>query len=171
MIEIRSIEPADAELIADISRETFYESFAVHNTEADMNKFMAEQFSKEQLMKEVNAPGNTYFLAYVGDEPAGYIFLKDRSHGLLASVHAMEVSRLYVRKSFIGKGLGKLLMRQAIAHAGHLQKDTVWLGVWEHNPAAIAFYTSFGYQKFGEHDFTLGDDVQRDWLMQRPVNL
>lgn len=171
MIQIKSIEPANAELIAAISRETFYESFAIHNTQADMDKFMAEQFSKEQLMNEVSEPGNRFFLASADGIPAGYLFLKDRSHHLLASSAAVEISRLYVRKPFIGKGVGKLLMQHAIGHAGHSQKDTVWLGVWEHNQPAIAFYTSFGYRKFGEHDFILGDDVQRDWLMQRPVNL
>lgn len=171
MIQIKSIEPANAELIAAISRETFYESFAIHNTQADMDKFMAEQFSKEQLMHEVSEPGNRFFLASADGIPAGYLFLKDRSHHLLASSAAVEISRLYVRKPFIGKGVGKLLMQHAIGHAGRLRKDTVWLGVWEHNQPAIAFYTSFGYRKFGEHDFILGNDVQRDWLMQRPVNL
>lgn len=171
MIQIKSIEPADAELIAGISRETFYDTFAIHNTRSDMDKFLAEQFNKEQLMKEVSEPGNLFFLAYADEVPAGYLFLKDRSHHLLASSAAVEISRLYVRKPFIGQGVGKLLMQQATGHAGHLQKDTVWLGVWEHNHPAIRFYTSFGYLKFGEHDFILGDDVQRDWLMQRPVNL
>lgn len=171
MIQIRSIEPSDAELIAVISRETFYDTFAIHNTPADMDKFMTEQFSKEQLMKEVSEPGNLFFLAYVDEVPAGYLFLKDRSHQLLPSSGSVEISRLYVRKPFIGNGIGKMLMQHAIGHAAHLQKDTVWLGVWEHNQPAIAFYTSFGYRKFGEHDFILGDDVQRDWLMQRPVNL
>lgn len=171
MIQIKSIEPTDAGLIADISRETFYDTFAIHNTKADMDKFLAEQFSREQLMKEVLEPGNTFFLASVDGIPAGYLFLKDRSHHLLGTAAAMEISRLYVRKPFIGKGVGKLLMQHAIDHARQIQKDTVWLGVWEHNQPAITFYTSFGYQQFGEHDFILGDDVQRDWLMQRPVNL
>lgn len=171
MIQIKSIEPADAELIADISRETFYDTFAVHNTRADMDKFLVEQFSKEQLMKEVSEPGNLFFMAYADEAPAGYLFIKDRSHHLLVSSAAIEISRLYIRKPFIGKGVGKLLMQHAIGHAGQLQKNTVWLGVWEHNQPAIRFYTSFGYRKFGEQDFILGDDVQRDWLMQRPVNL
>lgn len=170
MIQIRLAEAADAELIADISHETFYDTFAVHNTKADMDKFLAEQFSREQLMEEVGTPGHTFFLAVVDGITAGYVFLKDKSHPLLPSSNAIEISRLYARKNFIGKGVGKTLMQQAINYAAGLQKEWIWLGVWEHNQPAIQFYTSFGYQKFGEHDFILGDDLQHDWLMKRKTD-
>jgi hypothetical protein len=53
--------PNDAELIADMSRQTFYENYAIHNTKGDMDKFMNEQFTKEALIKEGNNAGK-YFL-------------------------------------------------------------------------------------------------------------
>jgi len=169
MVQIRLAEATEAELVAEISRETFYDTFAVHNTVADMDKFMAEQFSKEQLVEEFSRGGHTFFLAWVDALPAGYIFLKDKSHTSLGSAAALEISRLYVRKDFIGKGIGKLLMLKAIAFAEQLQKEWIWLGVWEHNQPAIDFYTAFGYEKFAEHDFILGDDVQLDWLMKKKL--
>eukprot|EP01137_Pigoraptor_chileana_P020348 Opistho-2@82595 len=99
MVQIRIAEAGEAELIAGISRETFYETFAVHNTVADMDKFMAEQFSTEQLVEEFAIPDYTFFLALVDNLPAGYVFLKNKSHELLGSGSSMEISRLYVRKS------------------------------------------------------------------------
>ncbi|MBI2275325.1 MAG: GNAT family N-acetyltransferase [Bacteroidetes bacterium] len=169
MVQIRLAEAGEAELVAEISRETFYDTFAVHNTVADMDKFMAEQFSKEQLVEEFSQAGHCFFLAWVDDIPAGYIFLKNKSHQALGPVSAMEISRLYVRKPFIGKGIGKSLMQKAIAFAEQEQKEWIWLGVWEHNQPAIDFYTAFGYEKFSEHEFILGDDVQLDWLMKRSL--
>lgn len=169
MIQVRLAEATEAELIAEISRETFYETFAVHNTMADMDKFMAEQFSTEQLVEEFAIPGYTFFLALVDDQPAGYIFLKNKSHSSLESASALEISRLYVRKPFIGKGIGKLLMQKAIEFAEQERKEWIWLGVWEHNQPAIDFYTAFGYEKFSEHEFLLGDDVQLDWLMKKSL--
>jgi ribosomal protein S18 acetylase RimI-like enzyme len=166
MIQIKTATEQDAELIANISRETFYKTFAEHNTQTDMDKFMSEQFSKEKLMAEVGAGGNTFLLAYVDDEPAGYVFLKEGSHKNLATNNAIEISRLYALNSFIGKGIGKALMQSAIELAKAQNKETIWLGVWEHNQRAIQFYQSFNFQKFDEHDFILGNDVQRDWLMQ-----
>ena len=165
-ITLRIATTADASLIAEISRETFYETFAEHNTKADMDKFLSEQFSKEQLIEEVGVEGNTFLLACINDLPAGYIFLKEGSHKNLQHKKAVEISRLYSVTSFIGKGIGKALMLAAIDHAKKYNFGLIWLGVWEHNFRAIQFYHSFGFEKFDEHDFILGDDVQKDWLMR-----
>ena len=169
MIQVRKAETSDASLIADISRETFYETFAVFNTTADMDKFLAEQFSREQLMNQVTVPGNVFYIAFENNRAAGYVFLKEGADASTGAAAPIEISRLYARTSFIGKGVGRLLMQAAINHASHKGHDVIWLGVWEHNQRAIDFYTAFGFVKFGEHDFILGDDVQRDWLMKRSV--
>jgi len=171
MIQIKIATTNDAELIADISRETFYESFAEFNTQADMDKFLAEQFSKKTLMEQVGETGNTFLLAYVDSYPAGYLFLKDTTEAALHTANAIEISRIYSRTLFIGKGIGKALMEAAIVQGRSMSKDCIWLGVWEHNHRAIDFYTKFGFSKFSEHDFVLGNDVQRDWLMNLQLSI
>jgi ribosomal protein S18 acetylase RimI-like enzyme len=160
----------NAALIADISRQTFYDTFAKHNTEADMKKFLDEQFTKGKLMLEVGAPENTFLLAYDGDEVAGYLKLRQgRKPAGLNTTPALEIARLYVTTSYIGKGAGRLLMQAALDIATERKKEAVWLGVWEHNQRAIDFYTAWGFEKFGECDFLLGDDLQHDWLMRRKM--
>jgi len=166
MIQIKQAGLSDAALIAEISRETFYETFAAYNTKSDMDKFLSEQFSKEQLIAEVGKEGYTFLLAYADNTPAGYTLMKESAHADLPGENVIEISRLYARSSFIGKGVGQSLMEAAIAKAKELQKNHIWLGVWEHNHRAIAFYKKFGFEKFSEHDFVLGDDVQRDWVMK-----
>ena len=52
-LTIRYATEKDAALIADISRQTFYETFAPVNTKADMDIFMNVQFTKGRLMLEV----------------------------------------------------------------------------------------------------------------------
>jgi ribosomal protein S18 acetylase RimI-like enzyme len=44
-----------------------------------------------------------------------------------------------------------------------------WLGVWEHNPRAIAFYRKSGFVEVGDHVFPVGRDPQRDVVMARAV--
>jgi ribosomal protein S18 acetylase RimI-like enzyme len=167
-IKIRQANETDAALIAFLSRETFYDTFAEHNTPEDMALFMEQQFSTPELMKEVVDSSDLFFLAFYEEEPAGYIKLKPGRHiDLIDTDKAIEISRLYARKSMIGKGVGKAMMLYAIQYAANNQYKTIWLGVWEHNKRAIGFYQSFGFQKFSEHDFILGKDVQRDWLMAR----
>jgi ribosomal protein S18 acetylase RimI-like enzyme len=45
--------------------------------------------------------------------------------------------------------------------------QTMWLGVWERNPRAVAFYSKYGFTRVGEHTFMLGADAQTDWVLAR----
>jgi diamine N-acetyltransferase len=46
---------------------------------------------------------------------------------------------------------------------------TLWLGVWERNPRAIAFYAKCGFTDVGEQAFMVGSDRQRDRVMARSL--
>ncbi len=76
-----------------------------------------------------------------------------------------ELHRIYVASEWHGRGVAGDLMRQVIAAAVESGADCVWLGVWEHNPRAIAFYRKFGFRVVGDHSFMLGNDRQRDLIL------
>ena len=158
----------DAEIIADLSRKTFYETFAPQNTTADMEKFLNEQFTREKLIAEVNEPWLIFFLAFMDDEAVGYLKLRD---GIVPSElvgqSCMEIARIYSVQNMIGKGVGKKLMQASLDIATQRKKQTLWLAVWKDNQRAIDFYERWGFKIFGEQDFVLGDDVQKDWLMKK----
>lgn len=161
----------DAALIADISRETFYETFSPFNSKVDMDIFMNVQFTKGRLMLEVGKPENVFLLAYSGGEIAGYVKLRDTRHPKqLGSSNALEIARLYAMPAMIGKGVGKLLMQESLKIAVEKKKDMVWLGVWKQNIKAIEFYKKWGFTIFDECDFVLGNDLQKDWLMKKKVD-
>jgi len=171
MLTIREAEVTEAPLIADMSRRTFYDTFAASNKTTDMDKFMDEQFSFQKLVEEVGAPGNLFLLAFTGREAQGYARLRfNNNPPSLGNNKAMEIARLYVEKTAIGTGVGHCLMEQCIERAKQAGCDQVWLGVWEHNQRAIRFYEKNGFVKFAEHPFVLGDDVQTDWLMKKQLH-
>jgi ribosomal protein S18 acetylase RimI-like enzyme len=60
-------------------------------------------------------------------------------------------------------------MRACVEQARAWHCDVLWLGVWEHNPRAIAFYEKQGFRKVGRHTFMVGSDVQYDDVMARPL--
>jgi ribosomal protein S18 acetylase RimI-like enzyme len=160
---------ADAELIADLSRRTFCDTFGPHNTPENMEQFLQTQFTREQLMEQVGAPRNAFLLAYLNDEAVGYARLYEGTElppGIAGSA-AIEISRLYAEQRMIGKGVGKALMEACIDLGRQKGKEWIWLGVWEHNHRAIAFYEKMGFGAFDRHIFLLGQDVQYDWLMRR----
>jgi ribosomal protein S18 acetylase RimI-like enzyme len=159
-----------AALIANLSRQTFYDSFASQNTKEDMDKFLNEQFSAEALMKEVGTDGNIFLLAFAEAEAVGYVRMREGElRPEFDNRPAIEIARIYATRKSIGKGIGSALMQKCIDISKGLRKEIIWLGVWEHNRRAIDFYTRWGFEKFAEHDFVLGNDVQRDWLMKKEI--
>lgn len=169
-IVIRAATEKDAELVADLSRQTFYETFAPQNSKENMEKFMNEQFTRQKLMDEVSEPWLLFFLAFINSEPVGYVKLRDGAVPLdMINQSCIEIARIYSVQDQIGKGVGKKLMETCHDIAKQRQKKILWLAVWERNQRAIDFYTRWGFEKFGEQDFLLGDDVQRDWLMKKTI--
>ena len=164
---VRLARKEDGGLIADISRQTFYETFSANNSPENMAKFFNLQFSRENLVDELNDVHNIFFLAYFEEQVAGYLKLRDHlAPPELKNLPGLEIMRIYSVTGMIGKGIGRLLMQTSIDEAIKRNKSVIWLGVWEHNHRAIDFYQKWGFEKFGEHDFVLGDDVQTDWLMK-----
>ena len=165
---IRYATPLDAGLIADISRETFYNTFASQNTPEDMDKFMNEQFTREKLMAQVGAEGNVFIMAYRGSELVGYVrMLEGPAPEGVEPAPAIEIARIYAASSTVGKGVGSVLMERCIDLAREKGKQVIWLGVWERNQRAIDFYRKWGFEKFSQHGFLLGNDLQTDWLMKK----
>jgi ribosomal protein S18 acetylase RimI-like enzyme len=79
-IRISVAGAAEAPLIADISRRTFYDTFAQYNTAENMEQFLGVQFTRQQLIAEVGAPRNTFLLAWL-EEDAGASDIPEQSEG------------------------------------------------------------------------------------------
>jgi ribosomal protein S18 acetylase RimI-like enzyme len=169
-INIRKAAEADAELIADLSRTTFYDAFAKDNTKENMDDFMNNVFTKDALMKEVLNNDGVFILALDGEEAVGYARMREyNKEHILEGENAIEIVRIYSTQAAIGKGVGSALMNACISIGLERNKSIIWLGVWEKNQRAIAFYEKWGFEKFGEHIFPIGTDPQTDWLMKKAL--
>ena len=108
---IRYATVEDADLIADLSRKTFYETFGYVNTKENMDKFMADQFNREKLIKEVTEPGNTFLLAFDSDIPVGYVRMREgQKFPQFDNKDSIEIARIYAVNTYIGTGVGQQLM-------------------------------------------------------------
>ncbi|MDK7978301.1 GNAT family N-acetyltransferase, partial [Enterococcus faecalis] len=70
---------------------------------------------------------------------------------------------------FKGKKLGTQLLELAEEKAREFGKNALWLGVWEHNDAARAFYKTIGYRYYSQHSFFMGDDEQTDFILLKEL--
>jgi GNAT superfamily N-acetyltransferase len=50
----------------------------------------------------------------------------------------LEIQRIYFYKTYQGGGRGQKFIQLALDKAKELNKNKVWLGVWEHNQQALS---------------------------------
>src|SRR5262249_22590392 len=138
----------------------------------DVRLYVEKSFGPEIQAVELGDAASMFLIAERNGEAAGYARLRE---GLpptdLAASRPVEIGRLYARTRSIGRGVGAALMRASLHEADSRGCDAVWLGVWERNTRAIDFYRRWGFVECGSQAFLLGNDLQRDLIMARPVTL
>ena len=167
LIKIRIATFQDVETVLQIASQGFAETFREQNTEEDLKLYLTNSFSLEKMAKEFEEPNVTFFLAEYDGKLVGYAKLHtEENPPELAGRNHIELQRIYVLKEYHSKRIGKELMAVSIDIARKNNFDVLWLGVWEHNLKAIAFYKKWGFERFSQHDFYLGTDKQLDHLMK-----
>jgi ribosomal protein S18 acetylase RimI-like enzyme len=173
---VRPATIADAPRLSEFGATTFRDTFEHENTPEDMAHYLAETFTPERQAAEISDPDGTVLLAErvgASDEPqlVGYAHVVSGPAPAVVQGRApMELKRLYVARDWHGQGIAQALMDAALDAARARGAETLWLGVWERNPRAAAFYQKYGFTRVGEHTFMLGADAQTDWVMARPVD-
>jgi len=167
---IRRADERDAARLAELAETTFRDSFAAMNTPENMDAHCSSAYGEAIQAREILDPSTTTLICEDDGEFVGYAQLRwGSAPEHLVGANPMEIQRIYVVRAWHGRGLAQRLMGEALAHAGRGGADLVWLGVWELNPRAIAFYRKSGFEESGSHLFVVGDDPQRDVIMIRPV--
>jgi diamine N-acetyltransferase len=173
LIDIRRATADDAELLTRLSFTTFWDAFAHHpkNAPDDLDHYMRQAFSQEQIAVELADERNVFLIAEADEKAAGYakVVIDNIEPGITAN-RPIELARLYSHQDYIGKGVGQDLMNACFDLARELDRDVMWLGVWEYNPRAQRFYEKNGFRVVGSHVFQLGDDPQTDLLMQKELD-
>ncbi|MDP9851494.1 GNAT family N-acetyltransferase [Corynebacterium lowii] len=162
------------EILKEIGMETFNDTFAQYNTEENMRAFFDSAYNTEQLLKELDTPSSQFFFIYTegdaADSPAGYVKINvGTAQSEPRGDDRLELERIYIRSAYKRQGLGKALFEKVLSRAVEEKKDYVWLGVWEHNTAAQKFYATLGFQEVSDHIFYLGDDPQRDIILEKDI--
>ncbi len=173
MLAIRLATPADAGVVAELSSITFKETYWGTDTDENILQHIDAYFNEEQICTEIeDANANWYFIAYLNEQPVGYIRLRHDillKPDYLQSKEALEVARLYVLKAFHGQKIGWQLLQQAEKFAEQLQCEVIWLCVWKENQKALLFYQQGGFELAGEYLFQLGTSTYIDWAMTKKL--
>ena len=167
----RRLSADDLVELRDLAEETFLETFASQNEPGNISAYVAATFSAERVAQELANEDSSFYFIETEIGTAGYLKLNRGSAQTEQDlVNALEIERVYVRREFQGTGAGRALMHLAIEIAKAASMAWIWLGVWDQNRKAIEFYKKAGFVEFGQHDFLMGNEVQRDLMMKLALN-
>ena len=167
---MRPATGADAGTVARLAERTFREAFAAQNQPDEMDRHCREHFGEAIQAREIADEGCLTLLLETDGQAAGFAQLRwSDPPDCVASVAPGEIQRFYLLQAFHGAGLAATLMDACFEALRHRGSDVAWLGVWEENPRAIAFYRKRGFDEVGRKTFLLGEDLQRDLVMARPL--
>lgn len=168
VVQIRTTTAGDIPELRRLAIQTQVDTFGAFNSESNMKAYLDQAYSLDNLTRELEEQGSRNYLAFVGNHLAGFMRMRRTTEvEHLLGPNTIELQRLYVDTSLKGQGIGGALMQEAMGYARHGKYDWIWLGVWEHNVAAQEFYRKWGFERFSEHIFQMGDDPQTDWLLKR----
>jgi ribosomal protein S18 acetylase RimI-like enzyme len=169
-ISIRRATDADAVLLAELGARTFRETFADSTKHEDMDAYLSASFGEERQAAELADAASIFFVAETGGAACGFAKLHaGEAEACVKGQKPVELARIYVGREWFGRGVGAALMRACVEEARRVGHLTMWLGVWEHNARAQAFYRKWDFRVVGEHVFPVGSDPQIDLIMERAL--
>ncbi|HEU0300949.1 MAG TPA: GNAT family N-acetyltransferase [Longimicrobium sp.] len=167
---IRRAVPEDAPALAELARRSFVDAFGEGSDPHDLALHVARGYGQAQQAAEIAHPRITTLVAEVDGRLAAYAMIRrDEVPECVPDRTAAMIARFYVDRPWHGRGLARRLMDAALDEVRALGARSVWLGVWEMNHRAIAFYAKCGYRDVGSHTYLFGTDPQTDRVMLREV--
>jgi ribosomal protein S18 acetylase RimI-like enzyme len=169
-VTIRKALPEDVDLLIKLGRRCFYEAFNDVTAPSDMAAYLTATFQKSEIKTQLMEDRSLIFIADVGTEPAGYVY----SHPAItpecvSDKAAIQLERLYLRKRYYGRAVGDALMQTSIRESRSSGYQSVWLSSWELNDRANAFYKKWEFKVVGHQKFTVGSDIQNDFILSRKL--
>lgn len=169
-VKIIKCSREDLQILQEISIETFNDTFKDQNSPENMKAYMERAFNFKQLEEELSNVSSEIFFIYFNEELAGYlkVNMNDAQSEKMGD-ESLEIERIYIKNKFQKHGLGKYLLNKAMEITMENNKKKIWLGVWEKNENAIAFYNKMGFVQTGAHSFYMGDEEQIDFIMTKTI--
>ena len=170
MLLVRPATISDAAALAALAVRTFRATYIPASAAADVEAYIGAHFSAERQAEEIAGGAMATLIGLDGTEPRAYVQLRwDAPNAGVVAERPVEVARFYVDAPLHGSGASHTLMRAALDAAIARGADAAWLGVWERNARAIAFYTRWGFAPVGSQTFVMGSDAQRDRVLARTL--
>jgi ribosomal protein S18 acetylase RimI-like enzyme len=144
MINLQKVQSSEqiAEVVR-LAREIWQEHYVpiIGRKQVD---YMLEKFQSQRAVVEQLGQSYEYYLAIHRGESKGYVAIIPSG-----SESSLMISKLYVRKSERGQGLGKDMLCFVEELCRERGIRTIWLTVNKDNADSIAWYSRMGFRNAG----------------------
>lgn len=166
-IVFEPVETHEADRLEAVARELFIKSFDGTTEDPDsIEDYVNKAYEVEVLEEEIQDEESFTYWVKADDTIAGYFKLNiGQNQTELYGDEYLELQRIYIFEDFKRLGIGSRILDFTKKKAQELQKEKIWLGVWEHNHSAQKFYEKNGFERDGHHIFWMGDERQVDYIM------
>ena len=169
-VSSRRATESDAAALAEVGAALFRQTYAGSISAAEIDRHVSADFSTARQAGELRDPSIVSFLVERGSSTVGFAQLRLRElRDDAAGPAEIELWRIYLDRSLHGMGVGRRLLATLGEAAQERGATAMWLAVWEKNPRAIAFYEKHGFDRAATQTFQVGDEVQNDLVLRRPL--
>jgi diamine N-acetyltransferase len=162
LIEVHS-EAHIAE-VAHLAREIWQEHYVPIIGQEQVD-YMVDKFQSERAIAGQLADGYEYYLVNHDEKHVGYT-------AVVANVSeaALLISKIYVKNSVRGHGLGKKMLEFVEDLCRHRRIKKMWLTVNKNNSRSIAWYARMGFTTTGPIVQDIGGGfVMDDFRMEKTI--
>lgn len=170
MFCIRNATKDDIPALIKLASDSFYVTYGLYNPVHVLDDYIAKYFSDEQLHREFDDPKNHFYVSEYEGQLTGYMKLReDNLPECKLDGNPIEIERIYAHPELKRRGIGGALINAAVEKAKSMGYTSVWLGVFQKNKPAVAFYKKQGFTIAGDAIFMMGDDPQKDYVMVKAI--
>ncbi|KAF9435142.1 hypothetical protein BGZ76_006832 [Entomortierella beljakovae] len=168
-MNLRKAIPDDAATLAELGALTFTDTFGEIYDPKDLQEFLTTTYTVEQHLIPLNDPRESFWLLEDNNGKAlafGWAGACKLPVPNLES-SAGEIKRLYVHPDHQGKKLGSYVLDKMLAWLKEEEGySPLYIGVWSENDGAQRLYNRYGFEKFCEYEFPVGNHRDREFIFK-----
>lgn len=173
-MSIRPAAVADLGPLSALAAATFPLAAPDDATPESLAAFIEQNLSVSSFAGYLN-DSNCDLLVHDDGNISGYVLLVAGEPDDLDVAAAITIrptimiSKFYVSPDAHGQGMAAQLMTAAFEAAEVRGVSAMWLGVNQENVRAQRFYAKHGFETVGTKRFQVGDRLEHDYVLQRPL--
>ena len=166
-VELRRARADDAEMLTDLGRATFAETFGYRYEPEDLGAFLTTEHTAAKYAAWAVDDDWGLWIAERDGEVLGYALA-----GPCGLPHdevtpeCGELKRIYLVREAQGAGAGSLLLHASLDWLTKPGRQ-LWIGVWSENHGAQRLYARHGFEQVGTYDFMVGACRDHEFILRR----